>query len=98
MNLDPRDAGHADAELPARKMPEEESAVTDREVPLSSAQTPEAIHSWLDGDPVKEAQLEASGKEYQFWRRVEEEAGRRRRIMTPASLPSQIMKAIKKED
>ena len=78
--------------------PEVEATVTDREVPLSAGPTPEAIHSWLDGEPVHESQLNASGKEYQFWRRVEEEAGRRRRVMTPASLPSQIMKAIEKED
>ena len=94
MNLDPRDAGHADKEPPARKLPEEEAAVTDREVPLSTAATPDAIHSWLDGEPVNESQLHASDKEYKFWRRVEEEAGRRRRMMTPASLPAQIMKAI----
>jgi hypothetical protein len=72
--------------------------VTDREVPLSSAQTPEAIHSWLDGEPVNESQLHATDKEYKFWRRVEEEAGRRRRMMTPSSLPAQIMKAIEKKE
>jgi hypothetical protein len=98
MNLDPRDAGHADAEPPARKTPEQAAAETDREVPLANAATPDAIHSWLDGEPVRESQLQASDKEYKFWRKVEEEAGRRRRVMTPSSLPSQIMKAIEKKE
>ena len=94
MNLDPRDAGHADAHQPERKTLEDDASLTDREVPLASAATPEAIHSWLDGEPVNKAQLEAAGKEYDFWRRVEEEAGRRRRMQTPAHVPTQIMKAI----
>jgi len=98
MNLDPRDEGRADAEPPKRNMPEEAAAETDREIPLSKAQTPEAIHSWLDGEPVNESQLHATDKEYKFWRRVEEEAGRRRRMMTPSSLPAQIMKAIEKKE
>lgn len=90
-NLDPR----ADAEIPARKADQE--PVMDREVPVASAHTPEAIHAWLDGENVNEQQLQAAEKEYAFWRRVEEETGKRRRIKTPTSLPGEIMKAIKKD-
>ena len=94
-NLDPREAGHEEAA--PRKPTEQEAAMTDREVPLQSAHTPEAIHAWLDGENVNEAQLHAAEKEFQFWRRVEEETGKRRRIKTPTSLPGEIMRAIKKD-
>ena len=97
MNLDPQDAGRADAHEPERKKPDHAATLTDREVPLAAA-TPEAIHSWLDGEPVNESQLEAAPKEYQFWRRVTEEAGRRRHMQTPSYVPVQIMKAIEGED
>ena len=95
-NLDPRDAGREEAAA-QRKTTEQEPAMTDREVPLSSAHTPDAIHAWLDGEHVNESQLQAAGKEYAFWRRVEEETGKRRRIKTPTSLPGEIMRAIKKD-
>ena len=90
-NLDPR----ADAAIPARKA--EEEPVMDREVPMASAHTPEAIHAWLDGENVNEAALHAAEKEFQFWRRVEEETGKRRRMKTPSPLAGEIMKAIKKD-
>jgi hypothetical protein len=98
MNLDPRDTGHAEPLPTERRNTADEATLTDREVPLATAATPEAIHSWLDGEQVPETQLQAADKEYKFWRRVEEEASRRRRMLTPSSLPSQIMKAITKED
>jgi hypothetical protein len=94
-NLDPRDEGREEATSP-RKPAEQEPNVTDREVPLS-AHTADAIHAWLDGENVNEAQLHAAEKEYEFWRRVEEETGKRRRIKTPTSLPGEIMRAIKKD-
>jgi hypothetical protein len=94
-NLDPREAGREEAA--PRKPTEQEPAMTDREVPLNSAHTPEAIHAWLDGENVNESALHAAEKEFQFWRRVEEETGKRRRIKTPTSLPGEIMRAIKKD-
>ncbi len=97
MNLDPRDAGHVDAQPSARQHPEQEPMATDREVSLASVQTPEAIHAWLDGEPVSESQLQASGKEYALWQRVEAETGRRRRMTTPAHVPAQIMSVIKND-
>jgi hypothetical protein len=94
-NLDPRDEGQKDASMP-RKTPVQEPVETDREVPLS-AHTAEAIHAWLDGENVNEAQLHAAEKEYEFWRRVEAETGKRRRMKTPSPLAGEIMKAIKKD-
>ena len=99
-DLDPRDARSEGQTAPkdvARTNPEQEPTLTDREVPLNAAHTPEAIHAWLDGESVNEHQLRAAEKEYSFWRRVEQEAGRRRRIKTPPSLTDQIMRAIKKD-
>jgi hypothetical protein len=100
-DLNPRDArseGEAAPRDNARTTPEQEPTLTDREVPLDAAHTPEAIHAWLDGESVNEERLRAAEKEYSFWRRVEQEAGRRRRIKTPSSLPGQIMRAIKKDE
>ena len=100
-DLDPRDARAEGETAPtggASAHPEPEPTLTDREVPLAAAQTPEAIHAWLDGESVDEQKLQAAGKDYTFWRRVEEEAGRRRRMKTPSRLSDDIMKAIKKDE
>ena len=97
-NLDPRDATHEKAHAPkAPVRPAQEPTVADREVPLASAQTPEAIHQWLDGEKVNEEQLRAADKAYSFWRKVEQETDRRSRMKTPSSLSGDIMKAIKKD-
>ena len=97
-NLDPRDAIHEKAHAPkAPARPAQEPTVADREVPLASAQTPEAIHQWLDGEKVNEEQLRAADKAYSFWRKVEQETDRRSRMKTPSSLSGDIMKAIKKD-
>ena len=95
-NLDPREDAKSEASAP-RKTPGQEPAMTDREVPLDAAHTPDAIHAWLDGENVSEKQLHAAEKEYAFWRRVEEETGKRRRMKTPSPLAGEIMKAIKKD-
>jgi hypothetical protein len=95
-NLDPRDEAHKEASAP-RKTPGQNADATDREVPLAATHTPDAIHAWLDGENVNEKQLHAAEKEYQFWRRVEEETGKRRRMKTPSPLAGEIMKVIKKD-
>jgi hypothetical protein len=95
-NLDPRDEAHKEAAAP-RKTPEQDAAAMDREVPLTPPHTAEAIHAWLDGENVTESALHAAEKEYEFWRRVEAETGKRRRMKTPSPLAGEIMKAIKKD-
>ena len=94
-NLDPRDETHKELSAP-RKAPEPESNAADREIP-PPAHTADAIHAWLDGENVNESALHAAEKEYAFWRRVEEETGKRRRMKTPSPLAGEIMKAIKKD-
>jgi hypothetical protein len=95
-NLDPRDAAREEPAA-ARQNPEQEQTLTDREVPLASAHTPEAIHAWLDGETVSAEKLHAAEKEYSFWQRVQTETGARRRMTTPAFVPAQIMKAIEQK-
>ena len=100
-NLDPRDAAREEPSAPrgqTRPSTEPEPTLTDREVPLASAQTPDAIHQWLDGEKVNEEQLRAADKAYSFWRRVEQETDRRSRMKTPSALQGEIMRAIKKDE
>jgi len=97
-NTDPRDAGRegmAHQKETARQEPSQDAA-TDREVPLAAPRTPDAIPAWLDGEQVSDSALHADDRAYQFWSKVQDEAGRRRRMNTPAHVPAQIMSAIKK--
>jgi hypothetical protein len=93
-NLEPRDAGHTE---PAAQRPQSEHApLTDREVPLAEHRTSDTIHAWLDGEPVSEEQLRATGKDYAFWQKVQTETQQRRRMQTPTYVTAQIIDAIKK--
>ncbi len=51
----------------------------------------DAVHAWLDGEPVAEAALNAAPREVAFWKKVEAETAARRRMVTPASMPAQIL-------
>ena len=95
-NLNPLEDAHKEPSVP-RKTPAQDAAALDREVPLTPPHTAEAIHAWLDGENVAESALHAAEKEYEFWRRVEAETGKRRRMKTPSPLAGEIMKAIKKD-
>jgi hypothetical protein len=70
--------------------PAEQQAL-DREVPLDSRELPNVVHAWLDGDPVPESSLSGAEREVQLWTKISEEAGRRRRMVTPAHVPVQIL-------
>lgn len=94
-NLEPRDQGHTEPAAPRTQS--EQAPLTDREIPLAEHRTSDAIHAWLDGESVNEEQLHATERSYEFWLRVQEETGRRRRMMTPPHIPSQIMSALKKD-
>lgn len=94
-NLEPRDQGHTEPAAPRTQS--EHAPLTDREIPLAEHRTSDAIHAWLDGEPVNEEQLQAAGKDYAFWRRVESETQQRRRMLTPTFVKAQIMNAIKKD-
>ena len=73
----------------------EDEQQLDREVPLE-ARMPSIIHAWLDGEPVKQEELHAAGG-FEFWRQVNAETDRRRRMRTPTPISGGIMEAIRKE-
>ena len=74
-----------------------ERALSDREVPLGPPSTtiPQAVHAWLDGiTPERDARRGEWSKDVEFWKRMEDDLARRRRMRTPAHLSEQIMNAI----
>ena len=75
----------------ARTPIQAEPLALDREVPLASRELPVAVHAWLDGEPVGESSLSGAEREVQLWTKISEEAGRRRRMVTPAHVPVQIL-------
>jgi len=91
--LDPHDEREAPAAEPRTRTPSAPDA-SDREVPLDAKTLPEALHQWLDGDQVPAQQLSAAEKEVAFWKRINAEAGRRRRMVTPAHVPQQILRKL----
>lgn len=85
-NLEPRDG----LEPLAPRTPQDEPML-DQEVPVNTVQIPEAVHAWLDGEPVSEAALSAAPAEVAFWRSVEAEMSVRRRMVTPPHVQAQIL-------
>ena len=84
-DLDPRDG----LEPGAPRTPKE-SPTADQEL-APTGRIPNAVHAWLDGEPVAEAALSAAPREVAFWKKVEAEATTRRRMVTPAHVPAQIL-------
>lgn len=84
---------------PIRRV-EKERPLADREVPLGT-QEPDArvlsptIHQWLDGE-LPEASLRKgdTAREVEFWKNINVEVDRRRRMQTPAYLEARIMEAL----
>lgn len=76
----------ADARVPAQAEP----TVTDRELPLASRELPSAVHAWLDGEAPADS-LAGAEREVALWNRINAETGRRRRMVTPAHVPVQIL-------
>ena len=88
--VDPRNEAatpSAEPRVPAQAEPQ----ATDREVPLASRELPNAVHAWLDGEAVAESALSGAEREVALWRQINAETGRRRRMVTPAHVPVQIL-------
>ncbi len=82
-NLDPRDGL-------------EPTARTSKDAPAEQDVTPthrisDAVHAWLDGEPVAESALSAAPREVAFWKKIEAETSSRRRMATPPHVPAQIL-------
>ena len=74
-----------------------ERPVADREVPLGPPSTtiPGAVHAWLDGEtPERDARHGEWSRDVDFWKKMDADLARRRRMRTPAHLQAQIMAAI----
>lgn len=87
--LDSRDetaTPSADARVPAQA----ELTATDRELPLASRELPSAVHAWLDGEAPADS-LSGAEREVSLWNQINAETGRRRRMVTPAHVPVQIL-------
>jgi len=84
-NLDPRDG----LEPEAHRTPKD-SPMADQEL-APAGRISDAVHAWLDGEPVSEAALKAAPREVAFWSKVEVETSARRRMVTPAHVPAQIL-------
>jgi hypothetical protein len=82
-NLDPRDGLTPTPRTQQDAQVERELAPTGR--------ISDAVHAWLDGEPVNEAQLAAAPREVAFWSKVQSETNVRRRMTTPAHVPAQIL-------
>jgi len=89
-SLDPRDAVRQPA-TENRPAQQAEPVAADREVTPQGTELPSAVHAYLDGDKVNEQALNAAQRELELWKRISQETGRRRRMVTPAHLPSQIL-------
>ncbi|MEP7000330.1 MAG: hypothetical protein ABI969_07610 [bacterium] len=94
------DDTHSDAIGETRKRErtsKQERALSDREVPLGAPSTTlsEAVHAWLDGStPERDARRGEWTKDVDFWKRMDTDLARRRRMRTPAHLNARIMNAI----
>jgi hypothetical protein len=89
-SLDPRDADRQPA-TEARPAQQAEPVAADREVTPPGTEIPSAVHAYLDGEVVSENALTAAQRELELWKRISSETGRRRRMVTPAHIPSQIL-------
>jgi len=84
---------------PARRS-EKERPLADREVPLGQQEQETrvlspVVHAWLDGElPEASVRKGETGRDVEFWKQINVEVDRRRRMRTPAYLEAQIMDAL----
>ncbi|HEY9227075.1 MAG TPA: hypothetical protein VIP11_10540, partial [Gemmatimonadaceae bacterium] len=90
--------GHHHNRSPRR--PEKERPLADREVPLGQQENEArvlapAVHQWLDGElPEASIRKGETARDVEFWKNINVEVERRRRMQTPAYLEARIMEAI----
>lgn len=84
---------------PLRRV-EKERPLADREVPLGHQETETrvlspAVHQWLDGElPEASIRKGDTARDVEFWKNINVEVERRRRMHTPAYLEARIMEAL----
>ena len=73
----------------------ENAPLADREVPLAPVVTMDQVHRWLDGEAPEPVGLRAEqSRTVDFWRRMDEETERRRRVVTPEYVAARIMASL----
>lgn len=78
----------------------QEQRIADREVPLGHQEQDArvlapAVHAWLDGQlPEASVRKGDTARDVEFWKHVNTEVDRRRRMRTPAYLEARIMEAL----
>ena len=84
----------------APRRSDSERPLADREVPLGHQEQESrvlapAVHAWLDGAlPEAAARKADGGHDVEFWKQVNGEVERRRRMQTPAYVSARIMDAL----
>jgi hypothetical protein len=68
--------------------------MADREVPLEGGHPALLVQQWLDGEVTETTARRADVHDVELWQRINEEAERRRRMVTPAPVLNRIMAAI----
>ena len=91
--------GHKEAPQRARKAKEQEvRSLVDREVPLGQHEDrvlAPSVHSWLDGElPEAAVRKGDTARDVEFWRGVNDQMERARRMRTPQHVEAQIMAAL----
>ena len=82
------------------RRPERERPLADREVPLGHQENDSrtlapAVHAWLDGElPEASVRKGDTAHDVEFWKNINVEVERRRRMVTPVYLESRIMEAL----
>jgi len=91
-------AGHHHRTL--RRAGKERAAAYDREVPLGQQENDArvlapAVHQWLDGElPEASVRKGATARDVEFWKNINVEVERRRRMHTPVHLEARIMESL----
>ena len=91
--------GHKDGQARHRRDRDKEvRSVVEREVPLgqqSDYSLSAAVHSWLDGElPEAAVRKGDTAHDVEFWRNVNSQMDRARRMRTPVHVEAQIMAAL----
>jgi hypothetical protein len=85
---------------PTRRSETERSVAVDREVPLGHQENDSrvlapAVHAWLDGElPEASVRKGDTARDVEFWKNINVEVDRRRRMHTPTYLEARIMEAL----
>jgi hypothetical protein len=87
-----------DAPQRGRKKDQEVRSIVEREVPLGQHEDhvlAPAVHSWLDGElPEAAVRKGNTAHDVEFWRNVNNQMERARRMRTPQHVEAQIMAAL----